>query len=190
MAESKVSIFISAVTRDLGSYRQIVRDELLTAGFFPVLQEHFRPDARSLIGFLERTVAECDVVVCLLGPSAGDGPAEISEAQRSFTQIEYDVARRFGKPIYAFIASTDCPLDNPVIGDAAALQMQQEHLQSVMNTVKCDFFVSPQSLREKILRLIPLLPRIARRVTPPEPYLYTGRKSHHFSRGGSLNYSS
>jgi len=38
-------IFISATSRDLGSFRKAVADVLLTLGAHPVIQEHFAPDA-------------------------------------------------------------------------------------------------------------------------------------------------
>ena len=42
----KAEVFISATSADLKSFRQAVRDALLTMDVFPVVQEHFPPDYR------------------------------------------------------------------------------------------------------------------------------------------------
>ena len=55
---------------------------------------------RSLIG-------RCDAVIHLAGFYHGTEPPQRppGEPLRSYTQIEYDVARKLGKPIYLFLAT-------------------------------------------------------------------------------------
>lgn len=185
MAIARSQVFISATTRDLGGYRQVVRDELLTAGYFPVLQEHFPPDTHSLSEFLERAIAPCDVVICLLGPCFGAGPRSSDRVGRSYTQMEYDLAIRLAKPVYAFIASEQCDIDAVPNEDEHARQLQQAHIQDVMAGLKCQYFSSKDQLRQHILRIVPLLPNVAKGPArlqprfvhlPREQAFFTGRK--------------
>lgn len=185
MAEARTHIFISATTKDLGSYRLVIRDELLTAGFFPILQEHFPPDKHSLGEFIERAIAPCDAVICLLGPCLGSGPRPTNGVERSYTQMEYDIATLQAKPLYAFIASEKCDVDVPLCEDDRSRELQRRHIEAVMNARKCQFFSSKEDLRQHVLRLIPLLPkavgnskhRSSRFVhLPREPAFFAGRQ--------------
>ena len=62
-------VFISATSRDLGSFRKAVSDVLLTLDAHPVIQEHFAPDYRSVVEMLREKIGECDAVICLVGRS-------------------------------------------------------------------------------------------------------------------------
>src|SRR4051794_32331084 len=103
MSDARLNVFISATSHDFQSYREVVKSALLTGGVFPVVQQHFPPDHRALVRFLEDQIERCDAVICLVGFVLGavsDGPGA-----RSYTQIEYDVARALGKPVYVFLAT-------------------------------------------------------------------------------------
>src|SRR3954453_23388489 len=110
------SVFISATSRDLGSYRQAVADVLPKLGAHPVVQDHFPPDHRSVVEMLRSKIEPCDAVVCLVGRAYGHEPKtrKRGEPRRSYTQLEYEIAVKLRKLVFVFIATDDCPFDNPV----------------------------------------------------------------------------
>ena len=67
-------VFISATSRELGSYRKAVAEILLKLGALPVVQEHFPPDNRSVVEMLRDKIGGCDAVICLVGRCYGFEP--------------------------------------------------------------------------------------------------------------------
>ena len=106
-------VFISATTRDLGSYRAAVQNTLLTLDIFPIQQDNFALAHGQLTDMLGQLIGRCNAVIHLAGFYYGAEPPQRppGEPRRSYTQIEYDVARRLGKPIYLFLATEGCAFD-------------------------------------------------------------------------------
>ncbi|MFI5457745.1 MAG: DUF4062 domain-containing protein [Isosphaerales bacterium] len=136
-------VFISATTRDLGSCRTAVRDVLLTLNAFPVLQDHFAPEAvyRTVVEMLRARIKSCDAVICLVGRVYGEEPRTRSENQprRSYTQLEYEIAvepREPPMPVFVFIATNDCPADHPddPPEDDELRCLQLEHLKRLQGS--------------------------------------------------------
>jgi hypothetical protein len=130
MAKRSLRIFVSATTADLGSYRTAVRDELLHRdGVIPILQDHFSPTYRTVQQELFGKIQPCDAVICLIGCVYGEEPPGRSPAQprESYTQMEYRVAKKLGKPVYLFIAKETCAWDQPIKQDPDEQQLQSAY---------------------------------------------------------------
>jgi len=127
------SVFVSATTSDLGECRRRVSEVLLKAGIFPVVQEHFGPDPRTIEGLLTDKILMADAVICLVGHAFGCAPADAESGTiRSYTQTEYDLAVRYGKQIYLFVAKDEFAEDRP-IGDSEAFRANQEaHRKAIL----------------------------------------------------------
>ena len=112
MAEH-AEVFISATTRDLGSYRREIKNALLTLQIFPIEESNFALAHGPLTAMLHDLIGRCDAVIHLAGFYYGAEPPQrpSDERRRSYTQIEYDVARELGKPIYLFLAAENCETD-------------------------------------------------------------------------------
>lgn len=110
---TRPEIFISAASRDLKSCRQLVRDALLTLGCVPVAQDHFPPAAGAVRDVLRAKIAGCQAVIHLAGECYGFEPQERAptDPRRSYTQLEYDIARELKKPLYTFLCAPDFPYD-------------------------------------------------------------------------------
>jgi hypothetical protein len=80
-------VFVSATSRDLGSYRKAVADALRSIDAHAVIQDEFPPDYRSVAAMLRGKIARCDAVICLVGGVYGAEPAErtADEPRRSYT---------------------------------------------------------------------------------------------------------
>jgi len=152
--------FISAVTRELGSFRLAVRDELFTKGVLPVLQDHFPPDYRDLRRVLADQIEDCDAVICLVGFVYGAEPRNRPEgaSRRSYTQLEFDIAVEMGKPVYVFLSDDEarpadpCPEEEP-----EERQLQLAHRAALRARVeKWETFDSVEDLRRQIAELPPV----------------------------------
>jgi hypothetical protein len=101
---ARAEVFISATTRELRSYREEVKNALLTLGIFPIEQTNFRLAHGPLTAKLRSLIAPCDAVIHLAGFYYGAEPSQrpSREPRRSYTQIEYDVARELRTPAFPF----------------------------------------------------------------------------------------
>jgi hypothetical protein len=107
-------VFISGTTRDLGSYRREIKEALLTLKIFPIEESNFTLAYGPLTAMLGELIGRCDAVIHLAGFSYGAEPRQQppDQGRRSYTQIEYDVARKLKKPLYLFLATEITSLIN------------------------------------------------------------------------------
>lgn len=100
MAEIKYQVFISSTSRDLETERRKVIDALLeSASFIPVGMELFNATSEAAWPTIERIIQPCDYYVVIV---AGRYGTERSTGL-SFTESEYEYARRLNKPVLAFL---------------------------------------------------------------------------------------
>ncbi len=156
-------VFISAVTRELGSIRSRVRDVVLDLDCLPVVQDHFPPDYRDVAEMLRERIAGCDAVIHIAGTCYGHEPSQrpTDAPRRSYTQLEHDIAVELGKPVYLFLTGKGFPLDRhePEVFEFQALQ--QAHRERLTSTDKIynpvasaeQLYEEIRSLRLKIERL-------------------------------------
>lgn len=126
---------------------------VLTQGMHPVVQEHFPPDYRTVLEVLQAAIRTCDAVVCLVGWAYGREPRQRlpEEPRRSYTQLEYAMARHLGKPVYLFLAHDDCPPDAPIDEAAELRQLQQAYRATLgAGDQLCYAFRAVAELREQI----------------------------------------
>jgi hypothetical protein len=127
-------VFISATSRDLGSFRKAVSDILLTLGAHPVIQDHFTPDYHSVVEMLREKIGRCDAVICLVGGRYGYEPLkrDADQPRRSYTQLEYEIAVELGKPVFVFVVADDCTLDAVPDEPDELRGLQLEHLKRII----------------------------------------------------------
>jgi tetratricopeptide (TPR) repeat protein len=165
-------IFISATSGDLGSYRRVVRDVLLSKEVLPLVQDHFPPDYRSVIGLLEDKIRHCDAVICLVGFVYGQEPRQRpeDEPRRSYSQLEYDIARQLGKPVYLFLAREGCPCDAQVEEAEELRQLQRAYREQLRHSDQVrSAFSSVADLERQIGAIAFPLPLTGDEPTAPTP---------------------
>jgi tetratricopeptide (TPR) repeat protein len=162
MADITCRVFISATSPDLASFRQAAHKHLLANDIFPVVQETFPTDHREIEEILESLIARSDAVVCLIGLAYGQEADErpANGVRRSYTQMEYDIARRLGKPVYLFVASEDCPFDSVPEEGPEKQQLQAKHRETILRGKKIWYRFRSQEDLCKQLGTIPF-PRSA-----------------------------
>jgi tetratricopeptide (TPR) repeat protein len=129
-------VFISAVSRELGSVRKLVKKGLEDNDYHAVEQDNFPPDYRDLVDKLRERIASCDAVVHIAGHCFGAEPPQRPDGtpRRSDTQMEYDLAVELGKPVYVFLTADRFPTDPHEPEDEAQTRLQSEHRQRLTAT--------------------------------------------------------
>jgi tetratricopeptide (TPR) repeat protein len=129
-------VFISAVSRELGTIRKLVKKALEDSGYHAVEQDNFPLDYRELVDKLRNQIASCDAVIHIAGRCFGAEPRQRPEGapRRSYTQLEYDLARALGKPVYVFVTGAGFPADPHEAEDEEKIHLQETHRQALMGT--------------------------------------------------------
>jgi hypothetical protein len=109
-----MKIFVSATSNGLKTYRESVVESLDALGQTHREQRDLHPDYRTIVNILKSKIAECEVVICLIGPAYGTAPNDQLPGgpPRSYAQIEYETACELQKRVYILCPSEDCVLDD------------------------------------------------------------------------------
>jgi tetratricopeptide (TPR) repeat protein len=167
-------VFISAVTRELGSIRKLVKKGLEDNDYHAVEQDNFPPDYRDLINKLRERIDSCDAVVHIAGHCYGAEPGQRPEGaqRRSYTQLEYDIAVELRKPVYVFLTGEGFPADWHDPDPAELRELQKAHRERLASTGRdynptassAELDQKVRSLRIKIERLEEELERVDQKV--------------------------
>ena len=135
MSDRCFEVFISATGADLQSCRQLVKEALLALGCVPAEQTKFPSDYRTAHDMLRTKITACDAVVHLAGKCYGAEPSEREPTapRRSYTQMEFDLARELKKPVYVLLCAEGFPYDKHPPEDAEKQQLQQAH-RAILST--------------------------------------------------------
>jgi hypothetical protein len=106
----RYSIFISAPSADARGAREIATASLLSAQQIPTCMEFFHSSPKDTRQYIEDIIDLCDYYCLILANEYGHVPGDMSV---SWTQFEYQTARRQGKPIIAFICSANSAARDP-----------------------------------------------------------------------------
>src|SRR5437879_2586780 len=100
-------IFISAVSRELKSYRTLVEQSLQTRGYTPVFQDIFELTDQQIVELLRDKINPCEAVICLIGQAYGAEPSNPVSVygRRSFTQLEYFFGRERSLPTFLYLTT-------------------------------------------------------------------------------------
>src|SRR3954452_2598493 len=107
------AIFISAVSRELRSARQLVANTLTFLGYEPIWQDIFGLEGGDLREVLREKIDQCRGVVQLVGQCYGAEPPTIDPAfgRVSYTQYEALYARQRGKKVWYLFIDETFPID-------------------------------------------------------------------------------
>lgn len=114
-ADMKPRIFISAVTKELKTARQLAANTLLALGFEPVWQDIFETHSGDIRPMLREKLNTCSAVLQIVGDGYGAEPPAPDEqfGRVSYTQYEALYAAVQGKKVYYLIAGAELPRDAP-----------------------------------------------------------------------------
>jgi tetratricopeptide (TPR) repeat protein len=120
----------------MGTVRKLVKKALEDSGYHAVEQDNFPLDYRELVDKLQNQIVTCDAVIHIAGRCFGAEPRQRPEGapHRSYTQLEYDLARELGKPVYVFVTGAGFPTDPYEAEDEERLHLQEAHRQALTGT--------------------------------------------------------
>lgn len=149
-------IFISAVSRELRSARQLVANTLTFLGYDPIWQDIFETSEGDLCDVLRRQIARCKGVVQLVGSCYGAEPPQPTEefGRVSYTQYEALYANKIGKKVWYLFLDERFPVDTAGDESEALRQLQTAY----RNRVKTDSHLyhpltSAEGLEASILKM-------------------------------------
>jgi hypothetical protein len=150
------TIFISSVSKELRSARQLVANTLTFLGYEPVWQDIFGTEGGDLRQMLRQQIDQCKGVVQLIGQCYGaEPPAPDEEFGRvSYTQYEALYARKRGKKIWYLYMDESFPIDAHEPEPAELRQLQAAY----RNILKVDTHLfhplaSREALEAGVLKL-------------------------------------
>jgi len=127
------TIFLSGVSSEFGSFREAVEVEVQKKGCFAENQSSFGVDYRTVEEMLRRRINDANAVIHIVGFRFGAEPKDrpADKPRRSYTQMEYDIARELEKPLYVFLSSDATIADASGTDDAEATALQLAHRQAI-----------------------------------------------------------
>jgi HEAT repeat protein len=150
-----IKVFLSSTSKDLSEFRQRAEQAINSLdGYHCIAMENFGARDAAAEEYCPDLVAECDLVVLLLGAIYGSCPPN---ADKSYTELEYDKAVKLDKPRLVFVASEDFPvslsLSNKITDadkDKTRLFRQRAGTERIWGT-----FTTPEQLAALIGQAIP-----------------------------------
>jgi len=168
--DRRFQVFLSSTFRDLQDQRKKTVSTIVEAGHIPIALENFSASSESDLVIIEEAIRSSQIYVLILGHRFGEVPEGES---RSYTEIEYDLARKHELLILAFVlndaevAEKRATLNANDVSDRA--ELEREALRRKFHErVKRSFFYKPWSEKEEFKHLIlDALSRATHKCTKP-----------------------
>lgn len=161
--KARPTIFLSGVSNEFGSFRDAVEIEVQVKGCFPHNQPSFGPDYRTVEETLRRKLHDADAVIHIVGFRFGAEPNQppVNTPRRSYTQMEFDIARELNKPVYVFLSRDanvrDAPKPDEQSEDAKTTALQLVHREAVQKTNKLYYFFKDQAELCNLVAQVPVV---------------------------------
>src|SRR5262245_59746474 len=161
--KTRPTIFISGVSHEFGSFRDAVETEIEMKSCFAENQPGFHTGHSTVEEMLRRRLHDSDAVIHIVGFRFGAEPNQrpANAPRRSYTQMEFDIARDLQKPVYVFLSADATvrqppnPDEQPEDDDAGALQ--RAHRGAVQKTNHLYYLFKDQAELRKLVAEIPLV---------------------------------
>jgi tetratricopeptide (TPR) repeat protein len=160
-------IFISAVSRELKSARQLVANTLTFLGYQPVWQDIFGTETGDLRVLLCQQIDQCKGVVQLVGQCYGAEPPTADEefGRISYTQYEALYARKRGKKVWYLFIDEHFPGDACEVEPDEVRELQAAYRRRLQSETHVFHpLTSSEALEAGVLKLRDELTRLRRGV--------------------------
>ena len=150
------TIFISAVSKELRSARQLVANTLTFLGYEPVWQEIFGTEGGDLRQVLRQQIDQCKGVVQLVGRCYGAEPPLPDEefGRVSYTQYEALYARKRGKKVWYLFMDESFPIGTHEPESEELHQLQASYRRTLeVDTHLFHPLASREALEAAVLKL-------------------------------------
>ena len=160
-------IFISAVSRELRSGRQLAANTLTFLGYQPIWQEIFGTETGDLRAMLRQQIDQCKGVLQIVGNCYGAEPPEPDPqfGRVSYTQYEALYARSKGKKVWYLFIDETFPIDACGDEPEELRQLQAAYRQKLQSDAHLFHpLTSREGLEASVLKLRDDLIRLRRGV--------------------------
>jgi tetratricopeptide (TPR) repeat protein len=160
-------IFISAVSRELRSARQLVANTLTFLGYQPIWQDIFGTESGDLRELLRQQIDHCKGVVQLVGQCYGAEPpsADKQFGRVSYTQYEALYARGHSKKVWYLFIDESFPIDPHEPEGEEFYELQASYRRRLQSdTHVFHALTSSEALEASVLKLRDDLTRLRRGV--------------------------
>ncbi|MFZ2724840.1 MAG: DUF4062 domain-containing protein [Methylococcaceae bacterium] len=147
----KYQIFISSTYDDLKEVREEVIKTILKIRHFPIGMEMFTASDDEQWKIIQETLNDSDYYIVIIGHRYGSMAGDIS-----YTEKEYDYAKKKGIPILAFIKKRDLPTTSNERDNHAKLTKKLDaFIKKAKGNKMCDFWTNKDDLASKIAIALP-----------------------------------
>ena len=98
--DKRFQVFISSTFKDLSEQRKQAVEVIFEQGHIPIALERFSPANESDLSVIKKAISECQIYILILGHRYGE---LIPETNKSYTELEYDIAEENGLTILTFV---------------------------------------------------------------------------------------
>lgn len=166
-----MKVFVSSTTKDLGEARERVCKQLLQLDIHPVSMDWYGSDPKAPRHLDDARVKQCEAFVIIVGYLYGESPPG---EEKSFTELEYEAARGFKKPVYAFLTSEHFKGPQRLREDDATYQKLLAFRKRLGEVHTPALFDTIENLCTEVATVLPRPAEQAGRITVPripQPYL-------------------
>lgn len=144
--DKKYSVFVSSTYEDLKEERQEVVNALLKMDCFPIGMEYFNASDKSQWEVIKSLIDECDYYILIIAGRYGSvEPA----SGKSYTQLEYEYARKVGVPTIAFLHEKPETLQNMYVEQTYKKELEDFKSEVKKHLVK--FWMEPKGLAGQVV---------------------------------------
>lgn len=143
--DKKYSVFVSSTYEDLKEARQEVVNALLQMNCFPVGMEYFNASDKSQWEVIKSLIEECDYYILII---AGRYGSVEPTSGKSYTQLEYEYARKVGVPTIAFLHEKPETLQSMYVEQTYKKELEEFKSEVKNHLVK--FWTDPKGLAGQV----------------------------------------
>lgn len=149
MEKKKYQVFVSSTYDDLRQERNKVRDAILSMYNFPVGMELFGAADDEQWKIIKETIDTSDYYVLIVGQRYGTIIPDGSDAGISYTEKEFNYAKKIGIPILAFIIDDNVPVP-PANVEKEHISEFQRFKEEVKTGRTVVWWKNPDELAQKV----------------------------------------
>jgi hypothetical protein len=151
----KPTLFISAVSRELKSARQLVANTLQFLGYEPVWQDIFGTEQGDLRAMLRDKIDQSQGVVQIIGQRYGAEPPSPDPqfGRVSYTQYEALYAKQQGKKVWYLVVGSDFPADTADPEPPELRAMQQSYRDGLRGHSLYHTIHTTEAMEASVLKL-------------------------------------
>lgn len=142
-----LKVFLSSTSLDLKQYRVAARRAIEELELYAESMENWSAATPPPVRRCEDKVRRCDILVGILGHVYGSSP---KDTQKSFTEVEYEVAQRAAIPCLMFMATEKVSVPGDVRSTDRDHQRQLEFRARVRQESTIKMFSSPLQLKDLV----------------------------------------